>query len=57
MLNEPPGMSSDDFQWYLKEPLRVNADGDVVAPSAPGLGVEPDPQKLARFRVNPAQAP
>ena len=51
MLHEPPGMSSDDFQWYLAEPLRVNADGDVVAPIGPGLGVEPDPDKLAHFRV------
>ena len=52
MLCEPPGMSSDDFQWYLQEPLRVNADGDIVAPSAPGLGVEPDADKLARYRVS-----
>jgi L-alanine-DL-glutamate epimerase-like enolase superfamily enzyme len=44
-------MSSDDFQWYLAEPLRINADGDIVAPTRPGLGVEPDPDKLARFRV------
>jgi L-alanine-DL-glutamate epimerase-like enolase superfamily enzyme len=51
MLHEPPGMSSDDFQWYLAEPLRVNTDGDVVAPDKPGLGVEPDPDKLARFRL------
>jgi L-alanine-DL-glutamate epimerase-like enolase superfamily enzyme len=52
MLHEPPGMSSDDFQWYMQEPLRVNADGDIVAPSAPGLGVEPDADKLARYRVS-----
>ena len=25
--------------------------GDIVAPSGPGLGVEPDPDKIARFRV------
>jgi hypothetical protein len=47
MLHEPPGMSADDFQWYLREPLRVDPNGDVVAPSGPGLGVEPDPAKLA----------
>jgi L-alanine-DL-glutamate epimerase-like enolase superfamily enzyme len=51
MLHEPPGMSSDDFQWYLREPLRINADGDIVAPSAPGLGVEPDPELIARYRL------
>src|SRR6266852_3499400 len=52
MLCEPPGMSSDDFQWYLQEPLKVNADGDIIAPSKPGLGVEPDADKLARYRVS-----
>jgi L-alanine-DL-glutamate epimerase-like enolase superfamily enzyme len=51
MLHEPPGMSADDFQWYLAEPLRVDADGNIVAPSGPGLGVEPDPDKLAHFRL------
>jgi L-alanine-DL-glutamate epimerase-like enolase superfamily enzyme len=51
MLHEPPGMSSDDFQWYMREPLRVDAQGDIVAPWAPGLGVEPDPDKLAHYRV------
>ena len=51
MLHEPPGMSADDFQWYLTEPLRVNADGDIVAPDKPGLGVEPDPEKLKAFRL------
>jgi L-alanine-DL-glutamate epimerase-like enolase superfamily enzyme len=52
MLHEPPGMSSDDFQWYMQEPLQVNAAGDIVAPSGPGLGVEPDADKLARYRVS-----
>jgi D-galactarolactone cycloisomerase len=51
MLHEPPGMSADDFQWYLAEPLRVNPDGDIIAPDKPGLGVEPDPDKLAKFRI------
>ena len=51
LLHEPPGMSADDFQWYLREPIRVDADGNVAAPTGPGLGVEPDPDKLARYRV------
>jgi L-alanine-DL-glutamate epimerase-like enolase superfamily enzyme len=51
MLLDPPGLSSDQFQWYLAEPLQVNADGDIVAPSGPGLGVEPDPDKLAHYVV------
>jgi L-alanine-DL-glutamate epimerase-like enolase superfamily enzyme len=51
MLHEPPGLTSDAFQWYLAEPLRVNADGDIVAPDKPGLGVAPDPDKIAHYRI------
>jgi D-galactarolactone cycloisomerase len=51
MLLEPPGMTTDDFQWYLAEPLRVNKEGDIEAPSQPGLGVEPDPDLLKRYRI------
>ena len=51
MLHEPPGMSAADFQWYLAAPLSVDGNGDIQAPQSPGLGVEPDPDKLARFRV------
>jgi L-alanine-DL-glutamate epimerase-like enolase superfamily enzyme len=51
VLQEPPLMTAADFQWYLAEPLEVNADGDIVAPTRPGLGVEPDPDKLAYYRV------
>ncbi|MDQ3811190.1 MAG: mandelate racemase/muconate lactonizing enzyme family protein [Chloroflexota bacterium] len=51
MLHEPPGLPADVFQWYLAEPLRVDGNGDIVAPAAPGLGVEPDPDKLARYGV------
>jgi D-galactarolactone cycloisomerase len=51
MLCEPPIMTTDDFQWYLKEPVRVDAEGNIVVPSGPGLGVEPDPEKVARHRV------
>lgn len=32
-------------------PVRVDADGNIVAPSGPGLGVQPDAEKIAKFRV------
>jgi D-galactarolactone cycloisomerase len=51
ILHEPPGMSADDFQWYLADPLRVDADGNIAAPTGPGLGVEPDSDKLAKYRI------
>jgi len=40
------------FSVVLARALKVNADGDIVAPSKPGLGVEPDVDKLARYRVS-----
>ena len=51
MLCEPPIMTTDDFQWYLEDPVRVDADGNIKAPSGPGLGVQPDAEKIAQFRV------
>jgi L-alanine-DL-glutamate epimerase-like enolase superfamily enzyme len=50
MLHEPPEMSAADFQWYLEEPLQVNSEGQIVAPSGPGLGVQPDADKLKHYR-------
>jgi L-alanine-DL-glutamate epimerase-like enolase superfamily enzyme len=52
MLHEPPEMSADDFQWYLEEPVRVNASGEIQAPTGPGLGVQPDADKLKRYQVS-----
>jgi D-galactarolactone cycloisomerase len=51
MLCEPPLMTTADFQWYLEEPVQVDADGLIVAPSGPGLGVQPDTEKIAAHRV------
>ncbi|MGH2460332.1 MAG: mandelate racemase/muconate lactonizing enzyme family protein [Chloroflexota bacterium] len=48
--HDPPCMTGDLFQWYLKEPLRVDSAGNVVVPAKPGLGVELDEEKLARYR-------
>jgi D-galactarolactone cycloisomerase len=51
MLCEPPVMTTDDFQWYLEEPVRVDAEGNIAAPSGPGLGVQPNEELIARHRV------
>jgi L-alanine-DL-glutamate epimerase-like enolase superfamily enzyme len=48
--HDPPCMTSDLFQWYLQEPLRIDADGNVPVPQKPGLGVELDEEKIARYR-------
>jgi L-alanine-DL-glutamate epimerase-like enolase superfamily enzyme len=49
--HDPPCMTSDIFQWYLKEPLRVDAEGNVAVPQKPGIGVELDEEKIAKYRV------
>lgn len=51
MLCEPPVMTTDDFQWYLEEPVRVDAEGNIAAPSGPGLGVQPDQEKIKAHRI------
>jgi hypothetical protein len=33
----------------LVEPIRIAADGTVAVPDAPGLGIEIDEEKLARY--------
>ena len=35
----------------MSEPLRVTSDGDILAPGLPGLGVEPDPETIERYRI------
>ncbi len=50
VFHELPGLSSDVFQWYLKEPVKLDpADGCMALPQKPGLGVELDEEKIRRF--------
>lgn len=51
VFDDPPCMTSDIFQWYLQEPMKVDADGYVSVPQKPGLGVEIDDEKVERYRV------
>ena len=50
VFHDPPGMTSDLFQWYVREPLRVDPEGNVHVPTAPGLGIELDEAAIARYR-------
>ncbi len=38
----------------LAEPFTLDGDGDLTIPDKPGLGVEIDPDKLARYTPDPA---
>jgi L-alanine-DL-glutamate epimerase-like enolase superfamily enzyme len=50
VFHDLPGFSSDLFQWYLTEPIRIDpADGCMALPDKPGLGVELDEDKIRRF--------
>jgi D-galactarolactone cycloisomerase len=46
---EPPGWVPEARDGLLVEPIRVAADGTVAVPDAPGLGIEIDQDKLARY--------
>jgi D-galactarolactone cycloisomerase len=50
IFHDPPGLSSDIFQWYLAEPLKLDpVDGCIAVPQQPGLGVELDEDKIRRY--------
>jgi L-alanine-DL-glutamate epimerase-like enolase superfamily enzyme len=50
VFHDPPAFSSDLFQWYLAEPIKLDAaDGCMAVPPRPGFGVELDEQKIARY--------
>jgi L-alanine-DL-glutamate epimerase-like enolase superfamily enzyme len=46
---EPPSWVPEARDGILREPILVDRDGTVAVPEAPGLGIEIDPAKLARF--------
>jgi D-galactarolactone cycloisomerase len=46
---EPPGWIPEARDGILAGPIQVAPDGTVAVPDAPGLGIELDEEKLARF--------
>jgi L-alanine-DL-glutamate epimerase-like enolase superfamily enzyme len=52
VFHDPPGFTSDLFQWYLTEPIKVDpTDGCMCLPQKPGFGVELDEDKIRRYAV------
>lgn len=50
VFHDPLGFSSEVFQWYLAEPLKIDpTDGCMALPQAAGLGVELDEEKIRRY--------
>lgn len=48
---DPPGWTPERRDFMLAEPLRVTADGELVVPARPGLGVELDEEAVDRWRI------
>jgi L-alanine-DL-glutamate epimerase-like enolase superfamily enzyme len=48
---DPPGWTPQRRDFFLTEPVRVEADGTVRVPDRPGLGAEIDEEVVARFAV------
>ena len=46
---EPPGWVPEARDGLLAHPITVDADSTVAVPDAPGLGIELDEDKLARY--------
>ncbi|NLF14471.1 MAG: mandelate racemase/muconate lactonizing enzyme family protein [Anaerolineaceae bacterium] len=46
---EPPGWVPEARDGLLVETIQVSADGTVAVPDAPGLGIEIDEARLARY--------
>jgi D-galactarolactone cycloisomerase len=46
---EPPGWIPEARDGLLVEPIQIAPDGTVAVPDSPGLGIELDEDKLARY--------
>jgi L-alanine-DL-glutamate epimerase-like enolase superfamily enzyme len=47
---DPPGWTAERRDFFLTEPVRVDADGYLNVPTAPGLGAEIDEAAVIRWR-------
>ena len=48
---DPPGWTEERRDFFLTEPVRVDADGYLNVPTAPGLGAEIDEAAVTRWRI------
>jgi L-alanine-DL-glutamate epimerase-like enolase superfamily enzyme len=49
---DPPGWTEQRRDFFLAEPLRIDQDGCLQVPDAPGLGAEIDEDVVARLTLN-----
>ena len=48
---DPPEWSAAARDWLLPAPVEIAPDGTIVPPAGPGLGIEPDFDRLEQWRV------
>ena len=48
---DPPGWTVERRDFFLAEPVRIDADGCVAVPQRPGLGAVLDPDAIDRLEV------
>jgi L-alanine-DL-glutamate epimerase-like enolase superfamily enzyme len=46
---DPPGWTEDRRDFFLTHPIRIDPDGYLTVPDAPGLGAHIDPDAPARY--------
>jgi L-alanine-DL-glutamate epimerase-like enolase superfamily enzyme len=46
---DPPVWAPEHRDFIFKEPIRIDAEGYVRLPDGPGLGIELDEEKLAKY--------
>jgi L-alanine-DL-glutamate epimerase-like enolase superfamily enzyme len=46
---DPPGWTETRRDFFLTEPILVDADGCLTVPAAPGLGAQIDHDAVARY--------
>jgi L-alanine-DL-glutamate epimerase-like enolase superfamily enzyme len=49
---DPPGWTEERRDFFLTEPVRIDADGYLNVPAGPGLGAEIDFDAVSRWRVS-----
>lgn len=48
---DPPGWTEERRDFFLTEPVRIDADGYLNIPAAPGLGAQIDEAAVSRWRI------
>jgi L-alanine-DL-glutamate epimerase-like enolase superfamily enzyme len=48
---DPPGWTEERRDFFLTEPVRIDAEGYLTVPAVPGLGAEIDHDAVARYAL------